>query len=136
MFLQVFQRELDSFGGFKPVHPKAREVADDNDLRQIPLGQAGEIRECLSQRGVQVFATRLLFDQQHAGPEQIDKAVCSGFGAGQLFHGMLKGGDALVGDAEDFKEINPERLALAVFMGRVGPGAAEGERAGFDFVPG
>ena len=40
------------------------------------------------------------------------------------------------GDAKDFKEVNPERLALAVFIGGLGPGAAEGERAGFDFVPG
>ena len=49
---------------------------------------------------------------------------------------MFKRGDALVGDAEDFKEINPKRLALAVFVRRVGSGAAEGEGAGLDFVPG
>jgi hypothetical protein len=42
----------------------------------------------------------------------------------------------LVGDSENLKEVDPERLALAVFIGRISPGAAEGEGAGFDFVPG
>ena len=54
---------------------------------------------------------------------------------GQLLDGVLKGGDALVGDAKDFEEIDPERFALAVFIGGIRPGAAEGQRAGFDFVP-
>jgi len=54
---------------------------------------------------------------------------------GQFFYGVLERSDALVGDAKDFEEIDPERFALAVFMGRVGPGATEGQRAGFDFVP-
>ena len=39
-------------------------------------------------------------------------------------------------DAENLKKINPERLGLAVFVGGVCPSAAEGQRAGFDFVPG
>lgn len=78
----------------------------------------------------------LLLHQQHAGPEQIDKTVGLGFEAGQLFDRVLKGGHAYVGDAEDFEKINPERLALAVLIGRVRPSAAEGQRAGFDFVLG
>jgi hypothetical protein len=48
---------------------------------------------------------------------------------------VLKGGHAFVGDAEDFEKINPERLALAVLISRVRRSAAEGERAGLDFVP-
>ncbi|MDO8440794.1 MAG: hypothetical protein Q7S97_06255 [Polaromonas sp.] len=77
-----------------------------------------------------------MLHQQHAGPEQIDKAIHPGFVAEQLLDGVLEGGNALVGDAKDFKEVNPERFALAVFIGSVSPGAAEGQRTGFDFVPG
>ena len=36
---------------------------------------------------VDVFTARLLLDQQLAGPEQIDKAFCFGFGAQQFFNG-------------------------------------------------
>ncbi|MDD2883117.1 MAG: hypothetical protein PHQ58_22115 [Rhodoferax sp.] len=77
-----------------------------------------------------------MFHQQHAGPEQIDKPVGSGLRAGQLFDGMLKRGNAFVCDAKDLEEVDPERLALAVFIGSISLGAAEGEGAGFDFVPG
>jgi hypothetical protein len=49
---------------------------------------------------------------------------------------VFKRGNTLVGDAKDFKEIDPERLALAVLIGSICPCAAESERAGFDFVPG
>jgi hypothetical protein len=56
--------------------------------------------------------------------------------AAQLFNVQLKGGNALVGDAEDFEEVDPERFGLAVLIGGVRPCAAEGEGAGFDFVPG
>jgi hypothetical protein len=49
---------------------------------------------------------------------------------------MLKRAYAFVGDAENLEKINPERLCLRVFIGGICPGAAEGEGAGFDFVPG
>jgi hypothetical protein len=80
-----------------------------------------------------------LLDQQHAGPEQIDKAVRAGLGLWrilQLFDRMLKGGHALVGDAKDVKEVHPERLGLRVFIGSIVPLFGEGQRLGFDFVPG
>ena len=127
--MQVFQRELNGFAGGQPVHPKARKVADDDELRQVALGNSGKVRQRLRQRGIQILATRLLLHQQHAGPEQINKAIGFCLDAGQLLDGVLEGGNALVGDAKDFKEINPERFALAVFIGGVSPGAAEGQRA-------
>ena len=136
VFVQVFQGELNGLAGGQVVYAKAGKVADDDDLRQVTLGNAGKVRQRLRQRSVQIFAARLLFDQQHAGPEEVDKTVGSGVLAGQLFNRMLEGGDTFVGDAKDFKEIKPERLALAVFIGRVSPGAAERMRAGLDFVPG
>ena len=43
--------------------------------------------------------------------------------------------NTFVGDAENLEKINPKRFALRVFIGRICPGTAEGEGAGFDFVP-
>ena len=79
----------------------------------------------------QAFAARLVLHQQHAGPKQVHKALC----APELFDVQLKGGDAFVGDAKDFKEIDPKGLGLAVFVAGVGPGFAEKQCPGFDFVP-
>ena len=68
---------------------------------------------------------------REAGPKQIHKALC----AAQLFNVQLKGGDAFVGDAKDFKESYPKGLGLAVFVAGVGPGLAELQCPGFDFFP-
>jgi hypothetical protein len=46
-----------------------------------------------------------------------------------------EGGNAFVGDAKDFKEVDPKGLGLAVFVAGVGPGFAEKQCPGFDFVP-
>jgi hypothetical protein len=43
--------------------------------------------------------------------------------------------DRLITDIKDFKEINPKGLGLAVFVAGVGPGLAELQCSGFDFVP-
>jgi hypothetical protein len=135
VFVQVFELKFGCSARHGLVNPKARKVANDDDLRRITLSNAVKVRQRLRERGIQVFAARLLFYQQHARPKQIDKPVGLGRGAGQLFDRVLKGGHTFVGDTEDLKKINPERLALTVFIGRVRPRAAEGESVGFDFVP-
>ena len=43
--------------------------------------------------------------------------------------------DRLITDIKDFKEIIPKGLGLAVFVAGVGPGFAELQCPGFDFVP-
>jgi hypothetical protein len=43
--------------------------------------------------------------------------------------------DRLITDIKDFKEINPKGLGLAVFVAGVGPGLAELQCPGFNFVP-
>ena len=82
-------------------------------------------------RVVEAFAARLVLHQQHAGPEQIHKAL----GTAELFDVQLEGGNAFVGDAKDFKEVDPKGLGLAVFVAGVGLGFAEKQCPGFDFVP-
>jgi hypothetical protein len=72
-----------------------------------------------------------VLDQQHAGPKQVHKALC----AAELFDVQLKGAQPFVGDAKDFKEINPKGLGLAVFVAGVGPGLAEKQCPGFNFIP-
>jgi hypothetical protein len=48
---------------------------------------------------------------------------------------QLESADALVGDAKNFKEVDPKGLGLAVFVAGVSPGLAELQCPGFDFVP-
>jgi len=57
---------------------------------------------------IQVLAARLHFDQQDAGPEQVDVAGA----AAVLLHRVLEAGNALVGNAEDLEEGDQEGLAL------------------------
>jgi hypothetical protein len=47
----------------------------------------------------------------------------------------LKGGDAFVGDAKDFKEVEPKGFGLTVFVTGVCPSFAEAQCSGLDFVP-
>jgi len=62
-----------------------------------------------------------VLDQQHAGPKEVDKAL----GPAKFFDVERKGGDAFVGDAKDFKEVEPKGFGLAVFVTGVCPGFAE-----------
>jgi len=55
--------------------------------------------------------------------------------AAELFDVQLEGGDALVGDAKDFKKGYPKRLGFAVFVAGISLGLAEKQCPGFDFVP-
>jgi hypothetical protein len=53
----------------------------------------------------------------------------------KLFNVQLKGGNAFVGDAEYFKEGNPEGFGFAVFVAGISPGFAEKQFPRFNFVP-
>ena len=72
------------------MYPKTRKVADDDNLWQIALGNAGKVGQRLSQCRIQIFAARLLHHQQHAGPEQIDEAVGFGRKAGHFLTACSK----------------------------------------------
>ena len=56
VLVQVFEREFKRLTRFKPVHAKAAEVADDDDLRKVALGQAGKVVQRLLKGAVQVLA--------------------------------------------------------------------------------
>jgi hypothetical protein len=130
--VQVLEREFVRGPGCQVVQAEGDEVADDDVARQVAFLDAGEIVQRLGKGAVEALAARLLLHQQHAGPEQVDEPLS----AAVLLDRVLEGGDALVGDAEDFEEGDPERLGLARFVGGVGPFARKGHRAGLDLVPG
>ena len=54
----------------------------------------------------EVFAETFVFDQQHAGPEQVNVAVV----AGDFLDRLFKAGDHAAADAEDLEEFVPESL--------------------------
>ena len=82
-------------------------------------------------KNLKAVKAELLFHQQHAGPKQVHEATLSA----ELFDVLLEGAYAFVGDAKDFKEVDPKGLGLAVFVAGVGPGFAEKQCPGFNFVP-
>jgi hypothetical protein len=61
VFVQVFEGEFERFTGLRgsgqAVHTKALEVAHDDELGQVTLGQAWEVAQGLVKRGIQVFAS-------------------------------------------------------------------------------
>ena len=65
----------------------------------------------------------------------VDKPIGAGAGAEQLFNGVLKRGHRLVVDPKDFKEVDPKRLGLRVFVRSIGPGFRKLQGVGFDLVP-
>ena len=53
----------------------------------------------------------------------------------ELFDVQFQGGDAFIGDAKYFEKVDPKRFGFAVFSAGVGPGLAEKQCPGLDFVP-
>jgi hypothetical protein len=131
VFVQVQELKRQRLARGQAVHPQVGNVAHHHHQRQVTLGQVLQVANGLRHGGTQTFAARLVFDQQHAAPEQVDKAL----GAAVLFDVQLKGGDSFVGDAKDLKEFDPKGLGFAVFVAGIGPGFAEKQCPGFDFVP-
>ena len=131
VLVQIGQGKFGDLSIGQVVDAKAGKVAHHDELGQVALGNAGEVAQGLVKRGIKVFAARLLLDQEHSGPEQIDKTLA----AAVLLDVVLEAGHALVGDAEDFKKVDPKGFGLRIFIGGIGPSAGKGQGAGFDFVP-
>ncbi len=132
VLVQIGQRKADFAARVQVDHAKARKVAHHQRVRQVALGNAGEVAHGLVERGLERFATRLLLHQHLPWPEQIDVALP----AAVLFDRVLEARDAPVGDAEDLEKVDPERDGLLFFIRSIGPAAAEGHGARLDFVPG
>ena len=130
--MQVGERELDRrVAAVEVVQAEALEVADQDVLRLLGFGQAGEVVGGLVEGGVKVRARALVLGQHHAGPEQVDAALgLAGEAPGLLFvHGHAA---ALL--AEDVEEVVPEALRLGALGGLAVPFARERAGAVPDFV--
>ncbi len=69
VFVQVLEFKFDGLARGQAAHPKPGKVADHHQLGQVALGQVVQVANGLRHGGIQTFAVRLVFDQQHAGPE-------------------------------------------------------------------
>ena len=129
---QVREGEAGFFA-FLPVEQLERlEIAQQLVAGTIPFGQRVEVRAGLLARGGQVTAGALLFDQQHARPEQVDEAG----GVVEPLDVLLVPCNGASLDAEDLEERVVEALRLALLIRGAGPLAGEVGGAGADLVPG
>ncbi len=129
--VQVGEFEFGLGVVFEIVETEAREVGDEHIFRQVAFLDAGEIIERLGVGLVQILAARLVFDQQHALPEQVDVALP----VAELLDRLLEAGDALAVYAEDVEELHPERFGLGIFRSFVFPAFGEFVGTVADFVP-
>lgn len=112
VLLQILQRELGGdLAGFQVVQPETLEVADQQVARQLGVGKAMEIITRLRVCAVQILAARLVLDQQHALPQQVDVTVL----AVEFLHLLLEVRHPPAADPEHIEKPVPERLRLGVF---------------------
>ncbi len=134
--LALEQGEIGILFGFEVVEGDAFEIRNNEPTRDFffasGIDEAADVFHALGVGFIEVLTSGFLFDEDAAGPEEVDLAP----GAGEFFHRFLEGCDGAAFDAEDFEKFVPERLAAAT----LGPGvfvlAGEGDGAAFDFVPG
>ena len=114
---------------------EAGEIGDKHIARRLlaatrvvkVLNIAHRLRMSLAQ----IPATRLVFRDQLAGPQQIDEVGR----ATQIADGLLERRDGTAADAENLEKLIPKRLAIGSLSRGVGPIARKGGRAVADFVP-
>ena len=75
MLVQLGELEFGLLAFVQVVEAEAREIGDENVTRQVAFLEAGKVVERLLRRAVQILATRLVLDEQHAFPEQVDETA-------------------------------------------------------------
>ena len=128
---QIRQREGDDLPLVQIVKLEGLEVADQDVARAVVLGQRVKILPGLFVGRLQVTPGALLFDKQHARPEQVDEAGT----IVQLRDMRLVARDVPPPHPEHVEEGVLEALRLALLVGRVPPFIGEGGGAGADLVP-
>ena len=107
------------------------EIAHQDVARTVAIGQRVEILPGLPVRFVEIAPGALLLDDQHAWPEQIDKAPA----VAELGDMLLVACDGSAADIEHLEEIVVEALRLALLVCRVPPRLGEGRGAHAHLVP-
>jgi len=117
--------------GIQIVQPEALEIRNEDIPGQFVFFETREVIFGLLYGLVQVFASRLVFYQNMAFPQQVNKA---GFVIGFLYR-SLEGGYPAARNAEHLKEAVPKGFGFGVFAAFVLPFFGKSIGAGFDFVP-
>ena len=128
---QIREWERDVLPLVEIVKLEGLEVADQHVAGPRALGKRVEILLGLTVGFLQIAPSTLLFDDQDAGPEQVDiaRAIAQ---FGDMF---LVACDGSPSNAEHLEEVVVEALCLALLVSRVLPVMREGGGAGADLVP-
>ena len=128
---QVREREGDGLPLVQVVKLEGLEVAHQDEARALAFWQRVEILPGLFVRFAEIAPGALLFDQQHAGPEQVDEART----VVELRDMRLVSRDVPTPHPEHVEEGVVETLRLALLVGRVFPILREGGGADANLVP-
>ena len=131
----VEEREVALVVGLQIVDGDAGEVGEDDVAGDFLLAtladEIADVAEGLGLRLAEVATEALVFDQQDAGPEEVDEAAV----AGDLLDRLLKAGHELATQAEDLEELVPEGLLVGGLPRGARPFAGEADGVLADFVP-
>ena len=128
---QVHEREGDDSALVEIVKLEGLEIAHQDVARALAIRQRVEILPRLSIGGLQVTPGALLFNDEHARPEQVDEARA----VVELRDMRLVARDVPPPHPEHVEESVVEALRLALLVGCVLPVLSEGGGAGADLVP-
>ena len=110
--MKISERELQLLAVLKVVELKGLEIAQQDVSRQVDILQPREVVEGLGLCLLQITASALLFDQEHAAPEKIDEAAF----VAEIADRLLKGRNAPNRDPKDLEEVAIEQLGLSLFI--------------------
>lgn len=129
---KLSQGEIVLFVAVEIEQTKAGKVGNQHIAGQVALFQAGEVIEGLAGSPLQILAARLVLDQHHPFPEQVDETALTV----ALLDWRLKGCHPATGDAKDIEEAIPEALRFGIFRTFCSPLATESQGAVTYFIPG
>lgn len=133
MAFQVGERKAPFATGFEIDELEPLEIAHHHVARALRLRQPGIVIERLLHRAGEVAARAFLFNDQRAGPEQVDEAA--GAAGVERADALFVDRDLFARHAEDREKFVVEALRLALFIALAGPFLAEAGGVGADFGP-
>ena len=147
-FVELGQREFDRrdtatgkewqvflFVGLKVMKCDACEIGNDDVTRNFVepafVDKPLDVVESLRLRSSKVFTEALVFDEENAGPKEINRAVV----AGDFLNTFLEMRNEAALKPERLEEFVPERLFFSGFTLFARPAIGKLNRAMADFVP-
>jgi hypothetical protein len=129
-------RQARSAFRFQVMQSDAGEVRDDDVPRNFFLAsfaqEVMDIREGLRFSRTKVLASALVFDEEDAGPEEVDECEI----AREFADGLLEARDGATTDPEGLEELVPESLLVGCLAPCARPVTGETDCVLSDLVPG